>query len=178
MKWTAITLRLPALGAAAGILALCASMAAACDTSQAAASACNAPNVATETKATTPVASAVQQAAPSSTTAPVACATQQTVATQPTTAPMDAGMRVYLDPESGQITSIPPADAVLPADLPVEAEMQQVRLPDGSYMLDSKNGPQDYLIMKLDANGKKVVECTQDPTKALQTPPAPQREDR
>jgi hypothetical protein len=150
-------------------------MAAACDKAQAAAPACcKAQKVAVETKATAAVAS--QQAAPSNTTAPVACTTQQTAAAQPTTTPMDPGMRAYIDPETGQLTSIPPAGTVQPTQ--AEVELKQVRLPDGSFMLDQKNAPEDYLILKLDANGKKVVECSQDPTKALQTPPAPQREDR
>ena len=162
MKWTALS-SLPLLGATVGIIALHGDVAA-CDKSQAAASACS---------KTQKVA-----AAPSNTTAPVAGTTQQTAAAaQPTTAPsMDAGMRAYIDPETGQLTSIPPAGT----EQPVQADpvLLQVRLPDGSYMLDQKNAPEDYLILKLDANGNKVVECSQDPTKALQTPPAPKREDR
>ena len=160
MKWTAISF-IPLLGATAGIIALHGSVAAACDKSQA--SACS---------KTQKVA-----AAPSNTTLPVVSTTQQTAAAaQPTMASMDAGMRAYIDPETGQLTSIPPAGT----EQPVQADpvLLQVRLPDGSYMLDQKNAPEDFLILKLDANGNKVVECTQDPTKAMQTPPAPKREDR
>ena len=157
MKWTAISL-IPLLGVTT---ALHGSMAAACDKSQA--SACS---------KTQKVA-----ATPSNATVPVASTTQQTAAaTQPTTAPMDAGMRAYIDPETGQLTSVPPPGTVEPTR--TEPELLQVRLPDGSFMLDQKNAPEDYLILKLDANGNKVVECSQDPTKALQTPPAPKREDR
>ena len=88
-------------------------------------------------------------------------------------------MRAFIDPETGLITSTPPPGAIVPEEARPEPVLEQVTLPDGSVMMDLKGTLQDYMVLQLDANGKKVVRCVEDPKAALQqTPPAPQREDR
>lgn len=102
-------------------------------------------------------------------------------APQPTTTAMDAGMRAYIDPDTGLLTSIRPEGlpAEVEADKQPEPELFEVRLPDGSYMMDLKGTHQEYVTIQLDPNGNKVVQCVQDPKAALPAPaPAPQREDR
>jgi len=98
-----------------------------------------------------------------------------------------AGMRIFRDPVTGEIGP-PPADAgahiesaVIPAD---DAGLRQVRLPDGSYMVDLQGRYEESMVMQIDANGNRVVRCVDDPKKALQQKPtpavsqAPVREDR
>ena len=93
---------------------------------------------------------------------------------------IEAGMRAYIDPETGLLTSLPTASQTLaPPSVESEPVLQEEILPDGSVMIDLKGTLQDYLILQLDANGQKVVRCVEDPKAALQAPPqAPQREDR
>lgn len=92
------------------------------------------------------------------------------------------GLRVFIEPETGKIG--PPA--VIPALTPEEeaalktaAEPTLVHMRDGSDMLELNGSIQDYTVIKLDANGNKVISCVENPKAAMQTPPpAPQREDR
>ena len=103
-----------------------------------------------------------------------------------TTVAGQAGMRIFRDPVTGEIGP-PPADAgahmesaVIPTD---DAGHRQVRLPDGSYMVDLQGRYEESMVMQIDANGNRVVRCVDDPKKALQQKPtpvsqAPVREDR
>lgn len=92
------------------------------------------------------------------------------------TTPAEAGMRAYIDPETGTIGGMPPAEA-LPASPQPEPVFEQVVLPDGSVMVDLKGAGQEYFILQLDANGNRVVRCVQDP-KTATAPVAPKREER
>lgn len=91
----------------------------------------------------------------------------------------EAGMRVYLDPETGTIGSMPPAEA-MPAAPGPEPKLELVTFPDGSAMVDLKGTGQEYFILQLDAAGNRTVLCTQDPKNvtAPVAPAAPKREDR
>jgi hypothetical protein len=94
---------------------------------------------------------------------------------------LQPGMRAFIEPETGKLGQpavvpalTPEEEAAKPANEPV-----LVHMPDGSDMLELNGAIQDYMVIKLDANGNKVVNCVEDPKAALQTPPpAPQREDR
>jgi hypothetical protein len=128
-----------------------------------------APAVAKATPANPVVAPAAARPCESVTAAPVA-----------TPVPAEAGMRVYLDPESGTIGGVPPAGVEEVAVQPgLEEQPVETVLPDGSVMLDLKGHGQEYFIMQLDANGNRVTRCVQeDPKAALKTVPTPKPEDR
>lgn len=79
-------------------------------------------------------------------------------------APADAGMRAYLDPESGTIVGMPPAGAVAPAaELVPGGIAVETVLPDGSVMLELNGSADQYYVLQLDAEGNRVVRCVQDP---------------
>ncbi len=116
-------------------------------------------------------------------TTPPAATPQPTPAAAPApgATALQPGMRAFIEPETGKLgppTAVPalaPEDgATKPANAPV-----LVHMPDGSDMLELNGSIEDYVIIKLDANGNKIVDCVEDPTAAIQAPaPAPQREDR
>ncbi len=92
-------------------------------------------------------------------------------------------MRAYLDPETGVIGSPGPLPPLTPEEAKllqptVQEEPVQTILPDGSVMLDLKGRGQEFYILQLDANGKPVARCVEDPKTALQSPPAAQPGDR
>ena len=91
-----------------------------------------------------------------------------------------AGMRIFLDPETGEIG--PPTAAATGLETEANSEdmtgLQQVQLPDGSYMVDLQGRFEESMVIQLDANGHRVVSCTRDVKKTLAHPPTPQREDR
>jgi hypothetical protein len=94
-----------------------------------------------------------------------------TAATTP--APAQAGMRAYLDPETGLIGGMGPVDPAEVQDVQAAPVLREEVLPDGSVMLDLQGTMQDYYIMQLDADGNRVVRCVQDAAKALAETPAP-----
>ncbi len=119
-------------------------------------------------------------ATPPAVTPATAPAASPAPAVQPIETPAEAGMRAYIDPETGLITSQP--SGVQPVEISSDKEppvlVPEIR-PDGSLLLDLKGTVEDFMVLQLDANGKKVMRCVEDPKAALQTPPAtPQREDR
>lgn len=97
----------------------------------------------------------------------------------------EMGMRIFRDPESGQI-GVPPTPEALAAVAESDQNedmngLQQVTLPDGSVMVDLKGRFQESMVMQIDANGHRVESCVRDPKQALSKAPvaaAPQREDR
>jgi hypothetical protein len=117
----------------------------------------------------TPAPAAPQAVAP----APVARVTPSTVAA--------AGMRIYKD-EEGEIG--PPAAAIVPVDNDGTSRdmtgLQAVTLPDGSIMVDLQGRFQEAMVVQIDANGKRVMSCTDDVKKTLSHPPVSkaQREER
>jgi hypothetical protein len=182
MKWNALSLRLPLLATALAISV--SGVAAACDKNESAATS-------SEKKSTVAASSCCMKAAAAAAacqkkTEPAAVTqaaanTAQPTATEPSataSAPMDAGMRAYIDPETGLVTSVPPPGAIQPTAEQPEVEPVQIRLPDGSYMLDMKGSNVEYMVIKRDADGKPVVECTKDPKAATAAPAAPKREEK
>jgi hypothetical protein len=75
-----------------------------------------------------------------------------------------SGMRIFRDPETGEIGP-PSAEALaaLPQATPPPSNLVQVRLPDGSYMVDLQGHFQETMIMSIDANGRRTIECVTDP---------------
>ena len=102
----------------------------------------------------------------------------------PDATPLDHGMRAFIDPETGQLGAppvLPPLTPEEQARLNPDSGLQpiQITLPDGSVMVNLMGTCQEYSVMQLGADGRKVVRCVHDPKTALQNPaPAPQREDR
>jgi len=180
MKWNALSLRLPLLATALAISV--SGVAAACDKNESAATS-------SEKKTTVAASSCCMKAAgaaaacqkktePAAATQAAANTAQPTAAEPSATAPMDAGMRAYIDPETGLVTSVPPPGAIQPTAENPEVEPVQIRLPDGSYMLDMKGSNVEYMVIKRDADGKPVVECTKDPKAATAAPAVPKREEK
>jgi hypothetical protein len=98
----------------------------------------------------------------------------QAAATVPgTPAAAGAGMRAYIDPETGQLGTAP----ALPAPTEEEKALleptqppREVVLPDGSVMLELNGACQEFTVMQLDADGQRSVQCVQDPQTALRSP--------
>jgi hypothetical protein len=91
-------------------------------------------------------------------------------------APASAGMRAYLDPETGVIGPMPRSAAEAAELDAVGGELPdpiEIRRPDGTVLLDLQGHMQEYYVVQLDANGKRVVRCVSDPKLALEAPPAP-----
>ena len=98
----------------------------------------------------------------------------------------EAGMRIYRDPETGEIGPpnpqfVPPAESSLSQDA---TGLKAVTLPDGSVMVDLQGRFQEAMIIQLDANGHPVKNCVSDPEAALKQAPVaapsqtPQREEK
>ena len=96
------------------------------------------------------------------------------VAAVVTAKPMEAGMRAYLNPETGTIGAPAPGQNIPPSSATTdEPTLHEVTLPDGSVMVDLQGTLQDYMILQIDAKGRKVMRCVPDPTEALKSTPAP-----
>ena len=107
---------------------------------------------------------------------------KQPAVAAPEARPAEAGMRAFLDPESGTL-GVPPAQPLFAASdktAPSSSEQPvQIVLPDGSVMMDLKGTCQEYVVMQLDANGRLSTRCVQDPAAAAALPnPTPQPQDR
>jgi hypothetical protein len=85
----------------------------------------------------------------------------------PDVAPGEAGMRAYLDPETGMIgppnaeqrRSIPsPTSTIDFSKIPVQ------RMPDGSIMVENPGLTEEYVIMTIGADGKRRMTCVSDPS--------------
>ena len=89
-----------------------------------------------------------------------------------------AALRAYLDPETGTITTIRPIGfeqvQIDPLNDSDEGLVQQV-LPNGSVMIDLQGRYQEYMVVRLDANGRRVFQCEKNPAvlKQLLSTPAP-----
>jgi hypothetical protein len=161
----------------------------ACDsTPQAAAkSACHVATAKAKTQAAT--TSTCSSKATTSASCCAAMAATQANATAPaaeveTLAPAEAGMRVYRDPETGELTSTPSAadlEAAKDADLRAETLRDPVQtvMPDGSVMMELNGHGQEYFMMSVDKDGNRTTECVQDPKAAAKAPAvAPKPEDK
>ena len=142
--------------------------------------ACDKPPTATGSSCASSSATAVAAATPAP--AVPAAATPAPTGTAPN-APAQPGMRAYIDPETGVVGSpgpLPPLTAEEAKLLQPEVQEEPVEtvLPDGSVVLDLKGRGQEYFIMQLDANGKPVVRCVEDPKAALQPMASSKPEER
>ncbi len=78
------------------------------------------------------------------------------------------GMKIYLDPETGDVTSTPTGEAATQLDpemanlLRHDSEgLQEVAMPNGGYFLNTDGRYGDVVVLRVDANGKKVI-CQND----------------
>ncbi len=153
------------------------------------------PAPAPESSSTTPVAETVSTAtlAPARNVdapTPAVTAAESDVDT-PTTSVGEVGMMVGVDPETGRIGK-PSAEvrqrleATLP-DPALDRSMDGIEIihrPDGSMMADLKGRFQDYTVIRITPDGRKIESCVQGPQveTALQADekpaPAPQHEVR
>jgi hypothetical protein len=91
-----------------------------------------------------------------------------------TNAPAQAGLRAYLDPETGTIGSPPnaaihpgPAETVI-VPAPVEGHAT-----DGSPMLELRGALQEYAVLRIGPDGRRTMRCVPDPKIALEGDPVP-----
>jgi hypothetical protein len=97
--------------------------------------------------------------------------------------PATAGMRAYIDPETGRLGPRPQGfedGAALP-DLNDSGEgFVEVPGPNGSWMIDLQGRFQDYAVMTIGPDGRLVMSCVRNPKLLLQNGPAaqPQPEER
>ena len=106
-------------------------------------------------------------------TRPAAPAPQSpAVATTPAAPPGQAGLRAYIDPETGQLGVPSPLPALPPEEKPgAEPVLHEEVLPDGSVMIDLKGTGVDYMVMQIDPKtGRRTTRCVDDPKQALQAP--------
>ena len=94
-----------------------------------------------------------------------------------------ASMRIFRDPETGEVGP-PTAEnlRLMNRDNPVvevdRTTLPQINLGDGRGYMIATDQIQDAVVVKLDRNGRRVFTCTQDPQAALKAPATPAREDR
>lgn len=97
--------------------------------------------------------------------------------------PAAAGMVVAIDPETGEITMPTPEQMQTLTRqettglLRTTAGLQQVRLPDGTVMLDLQGRFLEFAVVQLDAQGRPHFRCLDDPAALrralLERAPAP-----
>ena len=89
--------------------------------------------------------------------------------------PTEAGMRAYLDPETGTFTSLPEGAAIGPDGLPGDVAVVLVEqpLPGRGFTIDLQGSLEDYSVLHIDAQGRRHMNCTKDPRTALKRVPAP-----
>ena len=81
-------------------------------------------------------------------------------------APGTAGLKAYLDPETGELTTGPAPASELELDAELQNALRRddeglevVRHPDGSYSMDLQGRFQSVSVVTIDANGKRTI-CT------------------
>lgn len=82
--------------------------------------------------------------------------------------PGASAMRVYMDPETGQVTSTPSADATIEIDAALANTLSHdpenlvtVNHPDGSASINLEGTYGDVMVVRVGENGKQQV-CTTD----------------
>ena len=159
-----------------GALTLAATAAWACDGNKSAkATACAPGTKAAVTAAKSGSAKSARVASTTRKSAPAAARKATPTATAPKAAPAEAGMRAYLDPETGMVSGLPEAGAIGPDGIPgdVAVVLVETPLPGRGYTIDLQGTMQDYSILHLDAHGGRHVSCSKDPRTALKRGPAP-----
>ncbi len=93
------------------------------------------------------------------------------------TAPGTAGLKIYLDPETGRLGAPPAGAQALAQDIdPLnesDAGLVQVRMPDGHYMMDLKGRFAENVVVQIDPSGRRVMRCVRSRAELLQSPVAP-----
>jgi len=84
----------------------------------------------------------------------------------------EAGMRAYIDPETGTLGG-PVADDGASVIIDSGAGLVEERLPNGAVKIDLQGQFQEYAVMQLDANGHPVMRCVTNPKLALKHGVAP-----
>ena len=91
-----------------------------------------------------------------------------TVSSTPNVAPAGDGMRVYLDPETGEPGAQPEASAVVELSPEMENALRhddeglvQVSHPNGAVSMDLQGRYTEATVVRVDANGKMIF-CTDD----------------
>ena len=89
-----------------------------------------------------------------------------------------AGLRAYMDPETGSMTTVQPV-GMEPVEIDPNNDsdvgLQQVQLPAGrGVMIDLQGRYQEYMVVRLDACGHRVFNCEKNPAilKAMMSTPA------
>lgn len=119
---------------------------------------------------------------PVRTTAAHPTLTKPTATPEVASAPGEAGMRIYMDPETGTYGPLPagaePVVSINPLNDSDEG-LVRVQLPDGSLMVDLQGRFQEYFVVQMTPSGKRVVKCVQDPKQVPATSAVvPQPEER
>lgn len=78
----------------------------------------------------------------------------------------EAGLRVHLDPETGDVVESPEADAVFVLDPELEnaiskdySDLPTIVHADGSASIDLQGRGQEASLVSIDANGNKKIVC-------------------
>lgn len=118
-------------------------------------------------------------AEPAAEAAPLAAAPEATAEPTAAHAPAagEAGMKAWYDPEAGVLTSEPQVleDQALVGEASVNPEqLPEVDMgPGWGVMVDLQGHFQESLVMTVDAQGRKVLTCTQHPGEVHVLPDAP-----
>lgn len=159
-----------------GALTLAASAAWACDATKSANATACAPKAATAvTAAKSAPAKPARIASSTKKSVPATARKSAPVTATKKGAPIEAGMRAYIDPETGTFTSLPEVSAIgtdgIPGDVAVV--LVETPLPGRGYTIDLQGTLQDYSILHIDAKGNRHQSCTKDPRTALKCVHAP-----
>jgi hypothetical protein len=86
-------------------------------------------------------------------------------------APGEAGMRAFLDPETGTIGGPVQLNDGFDAQASESwrDELVETRAADGSPMIDLKGHGQEYMMLHISLDGRRSVKCVEDPKKAAQS---------
>lgn len=132
-------------------------------------------------------APAVERVSPAHVAAVATSSPVATAAAAPATkavAPGEAGMRAYIDPETGRI-GMAPSPASVPDDaFPILTDsgdgLVNETLPDGSHRIDLQGRFQDYAVIRIGADGQRIISCVKNPKLVEREAPAstPQPEER
>ncbi|HYM80970.1 MAG TPA: hypothetical protein VEY91_06110 [Candidatus Limnocylindria bacterium] len=95
----------------------------------------------------------------------------------PVIAATEAGMRAYINSETGELGAPSELQRRIPATVPLHdhslEQFEVQRLPDGSLMVDTKGLLEEYAIMKIGPDGKRILTCVSHPHATLPSAVAP-----
>jgi hypothetical protein len=130
-------------------------------------------------KAKSPAHTASHRSASSTTKSKVAAPVAKSELATPAPQPVgSAGLRAYVDPETGSMTTVRPVGmepVAIDPNNDSDVGLQQVQLPAGrGVMIDLQGRYQEYMVVRLDASGHRVFSCEKNPAilKAMMSTPA------